>query len=133
MDHSLESNLSLPLDPIEREGHPFHPTGVKRWVASLAAGLSRVDIGDTARRISTALPVDPNEDVFLHTATHVLSTLITIEPDYSRLAARSLRKLLKRELEGQGILRPLDSIRKGIELGLIASGTLESARELRFD
>lgn len=130
---ALGENLTLKLNPIEREDHPYHLDALQTRIGELAKGLGGIDVVQSSSRLFSSLSANPSEDEFLDAAIQLFSGLITVEPDYSRLAARVLVKKIHRELALQGIRSLADSIREGTRNGLFSTKLSKKAEILRLD
>ena len=130
LDTELGTNLELKLNPIQNDDHPYSLKSLNERLRVLAQGLSGVDVIASADRLFSSLSSNANEAEFLDAGIQIFSGLITLEPDYSKLAARILSKKIEKELKDQGIHTFLDSIQAGISNGLLTPKVFESAQLL---
>jgi ribonucleoside-diphosphate reductase alpha chain len=124
--------LSFKLDPIEHDDHPFSEASLNKKITLIAHDLPGIDIANAAHKLFSSLSPNANEEEYLDAAIHAFSGMITIEPDYSKLAARFLSLKIKKELADQGIFGLGDSIRVGIENGLLNSSILDHAKNMEL-
>lgn len=130
---NFEETLSLKLDPIEREEHPYSRSALRTQILELAQGLSGIDIESSIERAYSTLSPNPSEDEFLDATIQVFSGLITVEPDYSKLAARILARKIHRELALQNIHSISDSIEVGVKNRVFSPTLSVLAKQLRLD
>ncbi len=130
---ALGETLSLKLDPIERDEHPFSLISLRKRMESLATGLPGVDLQSSVERVYNSLSPNATENEFLDAAIQVFSGLITVEPDYSKLAARILSAKIHKELADQGIHSFADSVRMGAENGVMQPRLIELAPGVKLD
>lgn len=129
---NLEQTLSLKLDPIENENHPFSKLSLKARFQAISHDLPGIDIDYTADRVHSTLSANAAEAEFLDAAIQSLSGLITTEPDYSKLSARLLAQKITRELESQGVTTLAESLKLGHEQGLVNANILERANGMKI-
>ncbi len=121
----IPENLSLRVDAIEREDHPFHIRAIEKKITAMCTGLKKADPLFVAQKIYNSLTPSPDLDEFENTAIQVVSTLVSREPDYSKLAAKLLHEKILREVKSQGVQSFSDSIKIGNETGLISDVLLK--------
>lgn len=91
---------------------------IERIVYECASGLSDVDPDRVARRTIEGLHEGVSTTEILPLAVRIAASLIFEEPQYSKLAANLLTRIIVKEVESNGVTRFSQSVRLGYELGL---------------
>ncbi len=129
----IEMNESFKLDPIENDSHPYSRINVELRFRTLAAGLPGIVLEDISQRVFSSLSPNANEKEFLEAGIQLASGMITIEPDYARLAARILSEKIEQELASQGIHSFEDSLTAGVHNGLLNPAVKKLATGMKLD
>lgn len=109
-------------EPIERDR-------LLRLLQDQADGLHAVDPALVADRVFAGLYDGVSEAELDKLLVQIPSALIAEEPEYMFLAARMLDRVMRKEVEGQGVHSFSDSVALGFEQGLIAPQTAKFVKE----
>lgn len=93
---------------------------VGQLVADFAGGLEGVDHEMVASRVFSGLYDGIEQDELDKLLVQVPAALIAEDPEYSRLAARFLDRVILGEVQGQGIMSVADCIRHGHACGIVS-------------
>jgi ribonucleoside-diphosphate reductase alpha chain len=142
-DHEVNSSVLIEPDPnqlalskefeAEDEGphimrvkkrdgslQPVDVTKIVNVVIACSSGLKEVDPMRVATKVISGLYDGASTKELDELCIQTASLLIGEEPAYSKLAARLLARYIDEEVANQGIRSFYDSVRKGVENGLIS-------------